>query len=248
MKKIENIGYVLEEGEMTTEELCQWMGINKSTYQRSAKKYLARLENYADFVTGPRGSGKLTITKIYKANYEKGYNRFLIENVVRETERCIEEEDGMYTGVAGARRSRKNNEKGSCDGTVIEVLAKKWCKQTTELYGNGKRVKGILGYRTKTWAVRINEYNHHREMTTEEKKYFTELRAQFRKKNSLEEKEELVWYRASKNNEDLEDREEAKNEIEQIQDDFYQDVLLAFEEKYGGLPVMVSVLCKFEEE
>lgn len=153
----------LKLGKMTAQELADWFGINKRTFTDRKHKYLDILEGYAEIEPI---YGGVIVKKIYVEEYDKEFDRELLDWVKKEIHRCCIEQNGLFS-ISGAARKLKVVGDTSSLRKKISKLCKKYYGEYDDFQG------GLLGTRKRCWGIKLERPNTYRLMTEEEWTLFT---------------------------------------------------------------------------
>ena len=156
-------------GKMTSKELAEWMGISYTTFRHNSEKRLEYLKHFADF---DRVHGGVVITKIYMEEFVKNISDddAFFNN---EIDRCIQEQSGLASISGIANIAGQKEEYKSYSESHIKKRMASAGKRNYGKYGN--IVGGIKGIREREWAIKLDNYNHYRPLTEEEKEIFLEI-------------------------------------------------------------------------
>lgn len=156
----------LKLGRMTSAELAHWFGVSKKSFTNNAQKYLDKLNDFASY---ERVWGGVNILEIYLDEYVKGYNQIDDNYFNQEIDRCIKEQDGLAS-ISGISNKAKLEIKDYAD-LADSSLRYRMGKAAQRGYGEN----GVLGFREREWAIKLDNYNHYRALTREEQELFAAL-------------------------------------------------------------------------
>ena len=160
-------------GKMTSKELAEWMGISYATFRHNSEKRLEYLKHFADF---EKVHGGVVIKEIYIEEFIKNISDddAFFNN---EIDRCIQEQSGLasITGIAKIA-SQKEEYKEYSENHIKKRMASAGKRN----YGKfGDVVGGVKGVREREWAIKIDNYNHYRPLSEEEREIFLEITSAF---------------------------------------------------------------------
>lgn len=158
--------FKLRLGKMTVQEIADWFGVKKATYQTSKKRKLELLSDYCSF---EECYGGVTIKEIYLDEYLPNLdNNKLFLSLMSNTPEGLNSVSGM-----ARKYCLLNNldEEAHYNGLVYRLT-----KAGNRLFGQiakGSHISfGPFGSRERVWAVKIDDYNTYRLMTKEEYESF----------------------------------------------------------------------------
>ena len=224
----------LKIGIMTNEELAHWFGVTLGTYKNSAKKYLEKLQKYADF---ERVRGGANIIEIHFKQYIKNYNFNDGDYFNKEIERCTKEQNGLASIAGIARKAQKEVEEFNNLSNI--QIQRRFSEVALVHYGDyNDMIGGFTGVRERDWAIKIDDYNHYRALTEDEYNLFIEIAGGFYTKDA----EKLI--KKKKLEEQLKDGEidvdTYFDKVELYELDNFSDILLEFKARTGCQIVLAS--------
>lgn len=229
-------------GKMTNQELADWFHIKYNTYTNHSINYLKILEDYCVF---KRVRGGIEVSEILISEYNKNMRCKIDSLFLAETRGNIQKHDGLQS-IAGMVRKYKNDpifQGMSPNGAYYQL-----CKSRNLLYGERSKdkmtsEKGIAGQRTKTWAIKLGDYNIYRHLTLEEEALLKQLEENA---YSTKDNKKSKFYQLHHQliNDEIE-LNEYKTIVNEQGYDFYALVLEQFNLKTGETLVHID---KYEEE
>lgn len=209
-------------GRMTSQEIADWMGIAYSTYRKNNAQRLEYLTNFADFT---KYRGGVEIKEIYIPTFVKNISvedQYYID-AIRETS------NGLAT-ISGITRKLKRD-KPEFKDVPEETLYRRMSKAGDRAFGKtaDDSSKGTHGTRHYIWAIKVDNYNYYRFMTTEEETIYKRIRDKYCKDRAeIAEKEALLKDAYKKREISAEEYAEKSCEL-----DFFGEVLSEFRAETG---------------
>ncbi len=151
----------LKIGKMTSKELAEWFGISYSSYRQTTEK---RLEALKDYCTFERVHGGVMISQIYLSEYNKNMDKDIDEKFFKA---IIANPNHLasITGICGYYNVFEGDPE-------YNHLRYQFSKRRDYWFGHRTRTErssiGPMGQRSAVWAIRLNETNGYRSLTTEE--------------------------------------------------------------------------------
>ena len=149
----------LTEGNVSGQQIADWLGISHKTYRNNPNKQLAKLDPYCDF---KRVWGGIIITKVYVKVYDKN----LMVKVDKALLKEVHKKHGIIsmTGTEEATGYSRHLLSKSRDN----LFGKKPLNVDTDACG-------LLGTRKYIWAIKLEGSNNYRALLPEEDSLFNSL-------------------------------------------------------------------------
>lgn len=226
---------ILKKGDvLTTKQLAEWFGLNYNYFCRkkiSSQKY-EELEYFCDF---EKIFGGIKILEVYIDTYIKNYSDITIKNYLKEVyyskSKRKEEPNKTLGTLSGITRKQEGWDDTRKDG-VNQSAARKNRKARNTLFGNTpfcykvEGEKGLIGLRTRVWAIKEDWKNNYRYLNETEQAVFETLTKEYYNNKEAEKQGELIAdYRAG----EISD-EKFKQAIDNIHEDYYNKVVKRFKE------------------
>lgn len=151
-------------GKMSGQEIAEWLGILYSTYKRSPKKYLQRLEDYCEY---EQVRGGAIIKTIYVEEYDKNLRTNNDKLYLQELKRC----DNLASVSGMAKRYEKS------PYMLRKTRDRLFGEEPTNI-DTSSHAKGIIGSREFVWAIKLEGEDNYRYLTKEEDELFNSLISQ----------------------------------------------------------------------
>lgn len=163
----------LKLGKMSSKEIAAWFNIKPTTYSHNIALYLDKLDNYCDF---EKIYGGVIIKEIYEPVYDKNTNFSDEQICTEEIKRCVTEQNGLATIIGMANKAIKEGKM-----TNQRTARRRISKAATSLFGSAKELtsEGKIGTREQVWGIKLDNYNHYRDFTEEERKRFDDILVSF---------------------------------------------------------------------
>lgn len=157
----------LRVGKVSTKELSDWMGVKYKTFRNQKKRKLEELRKFCDF---EEVYGGVFIKQIYDACYKKDAPNdqqvFLHEIKISN--------EGLSSVAGMARKLRRDSDYyGNLSQRQVQRRMGKMNAYFFGTYGeNEKEAVGRCGSRRYIFAIKLDDFNHYRRLTEEEKERF----------------------------------------------------------------------------
>lgn len=161
---------------ISTKELADWFGISYGGFRNQKKKYLNKLEFFANFEIV---YGGIILKEILIPQYNKILTSSFEYEIARELQYKVQHGNGLFT-IDGIRRKKNEEYKIYKDNAKITKYAVNKCVHN--LVGkNSKKKKnaGKIGSYTRVWVLKIDDFNNYAYMNKEQEKFFNDLRNNF---------------------------------------------------------------------
>ena len=153
---------VLEARVMTNSELAQWFNITLKTFTNDRKKYLKKLEYFAEFVVV---FGGVSIQKVYIEKYIKNLDgdvKLYLEEV-KKAEDNITSISGMSEALCAT---------AEYSDVSIRTMEGRMSRAGKKAFGItiDPESRGLYGSREYVWAIKLYDRpNHYRNLSIQEK-------------------------------------------------------------------------------
>lgn len=149
----------LTEGNVSGQQIADWLGISHKTYRNNPNKQLAKLDPYCDF---KRVWGGIIITKVYVKVYDK--------NLMVKVDKALLKEVHKKHGIISMTGTEE------ATGYSRHLLS----KSRDNLFGKkplnvDADACGLLGTRKYIWAIKLEGSNNYRALLPEEDSLFNSL-------------------------------------------------------------------------
>lgn len=163
----------LKLGKMSSKEIAAWFNIKSTTYSHNIALYLNKLDNYCDY---EQVYGGVIIKEIYEPVYDKSANLNDEQICTEEIKRCVAEQNGLAT-ITGMANKVVHEGKMTNPHTARRRIS----KATAALFGSAKELtsEGKIGTREQVWGIKLDNYNHYRDFTEEERQRFDDILISF---------------------------------------------------------------------
>lgn len=226
----------LKKGFMSNQDLADWFGVKKRSYENAASRYLEKLSECATF---KRVRGGVEIQEIIFEVYEKNAAQKRADDKYfnAQIRKCIKEQEG-FASIAGIAKKAKLEEE-EYKVLSIQQVEKRMSdagKRNYGAFGDGKG--GAIGMRDREWAIKLEGINKYRNLTPEEREIFLEITSIYYTKapDKIVEKRKLE--QKLRNGEIDKDRYFELIDLYQL--DLFPDILGAFFERTGYKIVLAS--------
>ena len=157
----------LKLGFMKSQELAQWFNISYSNYRKNAVKKLKLLSNYCEY---KKVWGGVQIKKIYEDTYNPDftiYTKIYLDQIMKTDE-------GLSTFAGMTRKRKKQNDdlNNVLYNTEYNRLRKAGNLAFGQINKDTKIGQGLFGMKRYVWAIRLDQFNHYRSLTYEERELY----------------------------------------------------------------------------
>lgn len=152
----------LTQGFISTKDLATWFGVSYGAFRNRAESFYKRLEDFAEF---EKVRGGVKIIEVYFEVYDKNQHKvdLILAKEIYESETKL----ATMSGMARKFKSEFDNVK---DWSVRSCFS----KSRDKLFGD-TIVPGILGSRSRVWAVKVDDNNTYRSLSNKEIETFKQL-------------------------------------------------------------------------